>query len=199
MATVDTALVPVEEIERAILLIRGQKVILDQDLAAFYGVETKRLNEQVRRNIDRFPSDFMFQLTWDEVIGMRSQIATLNASGQGSRSQTATLKRGSNVKYAPNAFTEHGAIMVAAVLNSPRAVEMSVYVVRAFVRMRQFIASQKALAAKFAELERKLTTHDKQIQSIVDAIRELMVPVSPKGRLIGFRPVPEGGKPTKAR
>lgn len=117
-----------------ILEVRGQRVLLDSDLAELYGVSTKRLNEQVRRNADRFPSDFLFELSNQEVAALRSQIATLNAG------------RGVHRKYRPMAFTEHGAIMAATILNSPRAAQMSVYVVRAFVKLRQALASNAAMA-----------------------------------------------------
>ena len=145
---------PSERIERAILLIRGEKVILDADLAALYGVETRRLNEQVIRNLHRFPDDFMFQLTRQELRALISQFAISNG-GRGGRTKL------------PYAFTEHGAIMAASVLNTPRAVEMSVFVVRAFVRLRAFLATHKELADKLAELERKLESHDEQIVAII--------------------------------
>ena len=165
---------PVGKIERAILLIRGEKVILDRDLARLYGVPTKRLNEQVKRNIHRFPEDFMVELTWEEA--------------KASRSQSATLKRGKNIKYPPYAFTEHGAIMAATVLNSPRAVQVSVYVVRAFVRLRRMLAGHKELAAKLDQLERKVGKHDRQIVALVDAIRQLMAPPpGPPKKPIGFQ------------
>jgi hypothetical protein len=132
------ALVPTEEITRAILVLRRHRVLLDSELAALYGVTTKRFNEQVRRNTKRFPADFMFQLTADEISCLRSQFATLK------------LGRGAHRKYLPYAFTEHGAIMAATILNSPRAVEMSVFVVRAFVQLREMLASNKELARRFA-------------------------------------------------
>lgn len=182
------ALVPVERIAQAILVIRGQKVILDADLAAIYGVETKRFNEQVRRNLERFPADFMFQITQAEWDALRSQFATLK------------MGRGQHRKYLPYAFTEHGAIMAATILNSPRAIEVSVYVVRAFVELRELLAGNKELAAKLAELEsrieRKLETHDQAIAGLIDAIRELMRPPEPgKKQPIGF--VTGGEKPKK--
>jgi phage regulator Rha-like protein len=130
-----------EHIARDILVLRGQRVIVDSDLAALYGVTTKRFNEQVRRNRERFPEDFMFQLTAQEAAALRSQFATIKTG------------RGQHRKYLPYAFTEHGAIMAASVLNSPRAVEMSVYVVRAFVRLREMLASNRELARQFAQLE----------------------------------------------
>ncbi len=136
--TRDSALTP-KPIEDQIFLVRGQKVLLDADLAALYGVEVKALNQAVKRNPDRFPSDFVFRLTPEEDEALRSQIVTSKSSRGGRR-------------YAPYAFTEHGAIMAASVLNSPRAVEMSIYVVRAFLRLREMLATHKALAAKLAEL-----------------------------------------------
>jgi len=168
--------VPLEKIERSIHLVRGQKIILAADLAELYGVVTWRLHEQVKRNAVRFPADFMFQLTYQEVRGLTSQFAR-SKPGRGGR------------RTLPYAFTEHGAIMAAMVLNSPRAVEMSVHVVRAFVRLRKILATNKDLAAKLAELERKVASHDEHIQSLFDAIRELMTPVEPppKPRRIGFR------------
>jgi predicted AAA+ superfamily ATPase len=146
MAKVERS-VAVEQISRSILNLRGQRVILDRELAAIYGVTTKRLNEQVKRNRDRFPDDFMFQLTAEEVKRSRSHFATLNSG------------RGKNIKYPPFAFTEHGAIQVANVLNSPRAIAMGVYVVRAFVQLRELLASNTALARKLDELENKLKNH----------------------------------------
>jgi len=181
----------VGKIERAILLVRGEKVILDRDLAHLYGVPTKRLNEQVKRNIDRFPEDFLFQLTWEEAMASRSQLATLERDGkhsEGSRSQSATLKRGRNIKYRPWAFTEHGAIMAATVLNSPRAVQVSVYVVRAFVRLRRMLLGHKVLAAKLDKLENQVGKHDRQIVALVNAIRQLMEPPpEPPKKRIGFQ------------
>lgn len=170
--------VPVQDITRAILVLRGHKVLLDAELAALYGVTTKRLNEQVKRNADRFPEDFMFQLTPAEGAALRSQNATLKPG------------RGQHRKYAPYAFTEHGAIMAATVLNSSRAVEMSIYVVRAFVQLRELLGSSRELAQRFAQLEarldKKLTEHDAAIAAILSAIRELMNPPAPKRRSIGF-------------
>jgi len=163
------------EIERRIYYIRGQKVMLDKDLAEIYGVSTKRLNEQVRRNAERFPVDFMFQLTPTETDSLRSQIAT-SKPGRGGR------------RYLPYVFTEHGAIMSAMMLNSERAVHASIYVVRAFVRLRDMLNTHKELAGKFAELERKLQSHDRQIISIIEAIRQLMSPPEKDKDKIGFRP-----------
>ena len=152
------AVVPVERVERRILLIRGEKVLLDADLADLYGATTKRLNEQVRRNRDRFPADFMFQLTDEELAILRSQFAT-SRSGWGGR------------RYPPFAFTEHGAIMAANVLSSPRAIAASVMVVRAFVRLRQMLASHADLARKLEDLEKR---YDVQFKQVFNAIRALM-------------------------
>lgn len=159
-------------------------MILDTDLATLYGVTTKRFNEQVRRNIGRFPGDFMFQLTWEESRALWSQIATLE---DGSRPQDKTLGRGKHRKYRPLAFTEHGAIMAASVLNSERAVKVSVYVVRAFVKLREMLATHKQLSARLDELERKLQGHDRAILALVRAIRQLMSPPEePRRKPIGF-------------
>jgi hypothetical protein len=161
-------------VESRILVLRDQKVILDTDLAELYGVPVKRLNEQVKRNRERFPSDFMFQLSPVERESLKSQIAT-SRGGRGGR------------RYAPYAFTEHGAIMAATVLNSERAVEMSVFVVRAFVRLREVLATSQQLAGKIDELEERLDTHDASIQELIEAIRELMTPEPPTGRKIGYQ------------
>ena len=166
--------VPLEKIERSIHLVRGQKVILAADLAELYGVVTWRLHEQVKRNKDRFPADFMFQLTYQEVRALTSQFAR-SKPGRGGR------------RTLPYAFTEHGAIMVAMVLNSPRAVEMSVHVVRAFVRLRELLATHKELAQKLAELELKLEGHDQAIHNLFETIRQLVNPPDPRPRRIGFR------------
>lgn len=161
------AAIPAERIERSILVLRGHKVLLDAELAVLYGVTTKRLNEQVKRNIERFPDDFMFRLTPVELDSLnRSQFAT------GSQ-------RHRDPRFAPYAFTEHGAIMAANVLASPRAIEMSVHVVRAFVRLREMIGANKELARKLDELERRLATHDQAIAGLIEAIRELMRPPEP--------------------
>jgi hypothetical protein len=170
----ETNLVPAERVERSILLVRGHKVILDADLAGLYGVETRRLNEQVKRNIDRFPADFMFQLTAEEFDVLKSQVATSSGNWGGTRKR-------------PFAFTEHGALMAASVLSSPRAVEVSILVVRAFVKLRGALAAHRQLATKLDELERRLSTHDRQFASLFDAIRRLMAPSGKAGRPIGFR------------
>ena len=148
-------------------------MILDTDLAELYGVPVKRLNEQVKRNRERFPADFMFQLTAKEAEDLRSQSATSKPTRGGRR-------------YLPYAFTEHGAIMAATVLNSERAVEMSVFVVRAFVRLREMLSTNRELAAKLVELESRLDTQDTSIQNLFEAIKELMIPEEPTRRRIGF-------------
>jgi len=160
-------------IESQILLIRGQKVMLASDLAQVYGVETRALNQAVKRNASRFPADFMFQLTAAEAGNLKSQSVT--SSWGGAR------------RALPYAFTEHGAIMLASVLNSKRATEMSIYVVRAFVRLREVIAGNRELAAKIAALESKVGNQDRDIQTIFSAIRQLMNPPAPAERRIkGF-------------
>ena len=166
--------IPIEQIQQLILLIRGKKVMLDSDLAKLYGVSTKRLNEQVKRNRDRFPEDFMFQLNPTEVNNLRSHFATSKKERGGRR-------------YAPYAFTEHGAIMLAAVLSTPRAIEVSVFVVRAFVKLREILATHRSLANKLAELERKMETHDEAIRSLVSAIRQLMAVPERPPKKIGFQ------------
>ena len=165
-------LIPAERIERAILVIRGQRVLLDRDLAALYGVSTKRLNEQVKRNLARFPDDFMFQLTAEELANWRSQIATGSDGTQEVRSQSATASK-RNTRFRPYAFTEQGVAMLSSVLNSDRAVEVNIAIMRAFVRLRRVLSTHKALARKLAELEQRLGTHDEHFQLVFEAIRQL--------------------------
>jgi len=161
-------------VESRILILRHQRVILDSELAKLYGVTVKRLNQQVNRNQERFPADFMFRLSAKEDEILRLQIATSSKKHGGRR-------------YPPYAFTEHGAIMAATVLNSERAIEMSVFVVRAFVRMREMLVNNRLLAAKIDELDRRLETNDASIQDIIEAIKEHMVPEGPSKRKIGFQ------------
>jgi hypothetical protein len=179
-----------QAIEHMIMTIRGQKVILDADLARIYAVPTKRLNEQVRRNADRFPLDFAFVLTDQEVANLRSQIAT--SSFKGIQSQFATASHGGR-RYRPYVFTEHGVIMAANVLRSRRAIQMSVFVVRAFIRMRQILIAQKDLARKLEDLEKELTArldvHETAINEMLRQIRRLLSPPSepePPKKRIGF-------------
>lgn len=175
----------VDTIAGRIFVLRGQRVMLDRDLAALYGVPTGRFNEAVRRNRARFPADFMFPLSNQDLASLRSQIATLKTG------------RGQHSKYPPYAFTEHGAIMAATILNSPRATEVSVFIVRAFVQLREMLATHKVLAAKLEELEHKTEAlalrHDSlaantraQFRQVLDALRELMAPPEPTRQPIGF-------------
>ena len=166
-------LVPVERIEKAILVLRGQKIMLDSDLAELYGVATKVLNQAVKRNRDRFPEDFMFQLTAEE----KDEVVT----------NCDHLKRLKFSPVLPNAFTEHGAIMAATVLNSPRAVEVSVYVVRAFVRLREMAGANRALMEKLDQLERRVVGHDRALAGLFDAIRQLMPVETKERKQIGFK------------
>ncbi|MGA2920433.1 MAG: ORF6N domain-containing protein [Candidatus Sulfotelmatobacter sp.] len=170
---------PAFAVESRILFLRSQRVILDADIAKLYGVPVKRLSEQVKRNQERFPSDFMFQLTDKEHEVLRSQTAT-SKKGRGGR------------RYAPFAFTEQGAIMAAGVLNSERAVQMRVFVVRAFVRLREMLATNHKLARKIDELENRLDTHDSGIQDLIEAIKELVMPPDPPRKRIGFQ-IPGSG------
>ena len=166
------SLIPVEIIEQKILLIRGHKVILDSDIAVLYGVETKVLNQAVRRNIQRFPDDFMFELNVAEHEALRSQIVTLKKG------------RGQHSKYLPYAFTEQGVAMLSSVLNSDRAIEVNILIMRAFVKLREMISTHKDLAKKLEDLEQK---YDSQFKMVFDAIRQLMTPPEPKKkRTIGF-------------
>ncbi len=174
----EIAVIPVERIERAILFVRRQKVMLDADLAKLYSTTTKRLNEQVKRNKDRFPGDFMFQLTKEEWDSLRSQTATAK-KGRGGR------------RVPPYVFTEHGAIMAANVLNSPRAVQASIQVVRAFVRLRELLSSHKELARRLDELE---TKYDGQFRIVFDAIRKLMTAPEPRVPKMGFHTTREGAE-----
>ena len=177
-------IIPVEHIESKILFIRGQRVMLDSDLAAIYGVPTRRLNEQVKRNIRKFPPDFVFRLTNQEVKHLKSQIVI--SKGAGNRSQIATgSQKHRDPRFLPYAFTEHGAIMSANVLNSQRAIQMSVFVVRAFISMRRMLVDQRDLAQKLAELERKLTTrlnvHETAITEVLQQIMRLLNPTEEPG------------------
>lgn len=167
--SVSKALIPAEGIERVIFVIRGEKVMLDSDLASLYGVTTKRLNEQVKRNIDRFPDTFMFQLTKEECNDLKSHFATSSWGGR---------------RKLPYVFTEHGVVMLASVLNSPIAIAASIEVVKAFVRLREMLASNAELARKLEALEKR---YDAQFKVVFDAIRQLMTPPQKEKRTIGFR------------
>jgi hypothetical protein len=181
-----------DEIRGRILCVRGCRVILDADLARIYGVPTKRLNEQVKRNADRFPADFAFQLTNQEVADLKSRIAVSKESSNRSQIATGSQKH-RDPRFPPYAFTEHGVIMAATVLNSLRAVQMSVFVVRAFVKMRSMLLAQKNLAGKLAALEKKLTErldlHERVISDIIQPIMALLNPPTkpdPPRKQIGF-------------
>ena len=163
------ALIPVEIIERKIYLIRNHKVLLDGELAELYGVEVKRLKRQVKRNITRFPEDFMFELRKEEYDSLRSHFGT--------------LKRGEHTKYLPYAFTEQGVAMLSSVLNSERAIHVNIAIMRAFVKLREMLATHKDLARKLEEMEKK---YDAQFKVVFDAIRQLMATPEPKKKKIGF-------------
>jgi hypothetical protein len=182
-----TAIVVARKVDSKIFVLRGQRIILDTDLAELYGVQVRHLNQQVKRNAKRFPLAFRFQLSPHELKILRSQ-NVISSEGHG------------GARYRPYAFTEHGAIMAATVLNSERAIEMSVFVVLAFVRMRRAIAGNRHILTKLAELERRLESHDTDIQDLMDAIRELMSPAEPSRSRIGFEaPSDPSGKALKGR
>ena len=161
-----------ERIENSILLLRGHKVMLDRDLAALYDVTTGNLNKAVRRNLDRFPQDFMFQLNSEEAESLRFQFGSLN--------------RGQHFKYLPYAFTEQGVAMLSGVLNSQRAVQVNIAIMRAFVRLRETLSLHKELAGKLAELERKIENHDESISTLFEAMRQLMMPPDEPEKEMGF-------------
>lgn len=167
----EPSLVPPERVESLILVVRGQRVMLDSDLARLYGTRTSRLNEQVQRNRRRFPPDFMFELTAQEATVLRSQTATSKPPGRGGR------------RYLPLVFTEQGVAMLSSVLNSERAVEVNILIMRAFVKLRKLLASHADLARRLDALERN---YDSQFRTVFDAIRELMKPPSPKKRRMGL-------------
>jgi phage regulator Rha-like protein len=174
-SNLSTSLIQPDQIEYVILLVRGRRVMLDRDLAALYGVRTKNLNKAVGRNADRFPADFIFQLTMDEA-------QTCSAS----RFQFGTLKRGENIKYLPYAFTQEGVAMLSSVLRSARAVQVNIAIMRVFVRLRETLALHQELAQKLDELERKIEAHDDSIGTLFEAIRELAAAPERSDREIGF-------------
>ena len=177
-------LIQPEQIEQAILLIRGQRVMLDRDLAGLYGVETGNLNKAVQRNSERFPSDFMFQLTADEAAALSFQFGSLT--------------RGQHFKYLPQVFTQEGVAMLSSVLRSPRAVQVNIAIMRVFVRLRTTLALHKELAHQLAELERKIEDHDTSIRTLFDAIRELAAPPATPRREIGYH-VKEASLPYRVK
>ena len=202
-STRGVTLVP-EKLAPLVHYLRHEKVILDSDLAELYGVSTKRLNEAVKRNIDRFPADFMFQLSDDEAVDLRCQIGTLNAdqaplesqiaiaknAESSLRSQSATLKRGQHRKYLPYAFTEQGVAMLSSVLRSPRAVEVNIAIMRTFVQLRRLMDSNALLAEKIEALEEKYADHDQQFQLVFDAIKQLIATPAPPPKELGFHTLP---------
>jgi phage regulator Rha-like protein len=165
--------IPDEIIINKIYFIRGHKVMLDNDLAELYGVETKRLKEQVNRNINRFPKHFMFELSLKEYESLRSQ--------------NATLKRGAHSKYLPYAFTEHGVLMLSNVLKSGRAIEMSIKIIDVFVKLREMLLTHKDILLKLEQIEKKITGHDEEIQMIFSALKELIDPPQEPRKQIGFK------------
>jgi hypothetical protein len=175
---------PITTVEERIHLVRGRKVILDRDLAELYGVSTKALNQAVRRNLQRFPDEFVFQVAKEESTALRSQSVTLNETGLDSR-------RGKHLKYLPYVFSEHGALMAANVLRSPRAIQMSVVIVQTFVRLSRMVVSMDALTRRVEDLGRATNENSEQIKKIVAAIRELMRPAESPRREIGFHARPE--------
>jgi hypothetical protein len=193
-----TEIIPTHDITQVLYPMRGQRVILDADLAQLYGTTTKRLNEQYRRNLDRFPRDFAFQLTLEEWTALRSQIATLKTSPD-LRSQIATSSPHGGRRYFPIAFTEHGALMAANILNSPRAVAMSVYVIRAFVKIREHLAANAAILKRLAEIDNTLLLHDAALRDVYQKLRPLLEPppVPPKPE-IGFH-VKENAVPYRVK
>jgi hypothetical protein len=186
-------IIPAEQIVRQIFYFRGEKVLLDFDLAALYGVATKALNQAVKRNRERFPDDFMFQLTAEEVLILRSQTVTSSQQTAGNQeitknwSQIVTSSRKyRGTKYRPYAFTEEGIAMLSSVLKSKRAVKVNIAIMRAFVRLRRMLETNRELARKFSELERRVDKHDEEIAGILEAIRQLMGPPEKPRREIGF-------------
>lgn len=169
-----TAVVPAERIAQAILILRGHRVLLDDTLAALYGVETRMLVQAVKRNLDRFPEDFLFQLEAAEIESLRSQSVISKPASRGGR------------RYAPYAFTEQGVAMLSSILRSKQAVQVNIEIMRAFVRLRGLLITNRELAKKLDELERKVSSHDQAIADILSAIRQLMTPPEPKRRPIGF-------------
>ncbi len=178
-----SAVVIPEKIEPLVIYLRREKVLLDVDLAGLYGVETKVLNQAVKRNIERFPEDFMFQLSEEEWENLKSQNVTSNEDGDSSRSQFVTLKRGQHRKYRPYAFTEQGVAMLSSVLRSPRAVEVNIAIMRTFVQLRRLMDSNKLLAEKIERLEKQ---YDENFNLVFDAIRQLIAVDNKPKREIGF-------------
>jgi hypothetical protein len=187
--SLNSTAVSVQLIERRIYLIRGHKVMVDADLAEIDDVPTYRLNEAVKRNRRRFPSDFMFHLTKTEAEALRSQFAISKTSQGALRSQIATSKTGrGGRRYLPYAFTEQGVAMLSSVLNSERAIEVNIAIMRTFVKLRQLLASNEELNRKFAAVLRKLATHDRYFTVVFDELKKLNQPPAPACKQIGFKP-----------
>jgi len=180
-------LIPMESIENKIYLIRGQKVMLDRDLAGLYRVKTFVLNQAVKRNLKRFPRDFMFQLTKKELMRLRSQFVILENSKDIMKKRKKQSKRGKHTKYLPYVFTEQGVAMLSSVLRSERAVQVNITIMRTFIKLRTILSTHRKLAQKLAQLEQKYKGHDVDIQLIFKVIRELTAPPEKPMKRIGFR------------
>ena len=174
--------IAIEVIATRILEIRGKKVMLDRHLAKLYGVTVKILNQAVKRNIKRFPEDFSFKLSWEEAESLRSQIVTLNST------KNETSQRGRHIKYLPYVFTEHGVAMLSSVLNSERAIQVNILIMRAFTKLREILLTHEELAVKIDALEKKYAEHDETIKDIFEAVRQLLEPPPVKKKqIIGFK------------
>ena len=191
-------LVP-EKLATLVHYLRREKVILDSDLAQLYGVLTKALNQAVQRNLGRFPSDFMFQLTENEEANLRSQIVTSKNAGSSLRSQIVTLKRGQHRKYLPYAFTEQGVAMLSSVLRSERAVEVNIAIMRTFVQLRRLMDSNALLANKIEALEEIYADHDQQFQLVFEAIKQLIAAPTPPTKELGFHTIPSATSAKKKK
>lgn len=180
-----SSIIAPKQIQDIIHIIRDERVMVDRDLAALYGVTTSVFNQAVKRHQERFPEDFMFQLTTEEAKHWWRDVTARRL-----RSQTVILKRGQHLKHRPFVFTEHGILMLSSVLNSKNAIKVNIEIMRAFVRLREFVTTHAELSTRFTELEGRVATHDKEIRTIFNAIRQLMKPPPAKVKQIGFRPKP---------
>jgi len=198
-ASTPTALLVPGKLATLVHYLRHEKVILDSDLAELYGVPTKVLNQAVQRNLGRFPSDFMFQLTENEEANLRSQIGTSKNAGNSLRSQIVTLKRGQHRKYLPYAFTEQGVAMLSSVLRSERAVEVNIAIMRTFVQLRRLMESNALLAEKIEALEEKYADHDQQFQLVFEAIKQLIAAPTPPAKELGFHTIPSATSAKKKK
>ena len=198
-ASTPTALLVPGKLATLVHYLRHEKVLLDSDLAELYGVPTKVLNQAVQRNLGRFPSDFMFQLTENEEANLRSQIGTSKNAGNSLRSQIVTLKRGQHRKYLPYAFTEQGVAMLSSVLRSERAVEVNIAIMRTFVQLRRLMESNALLAEKIEALEEKYADHDQQFQLVFEAIKQLIAAPTPPAKELGFHTIPSATSAKKKK